>query len=114
MRSNFLTLYEQFGVFSFAEDGFTVQLGQGVRNYLYADIETILAYRADRGEYDELRLELVFPDCALRVAECVPGWYQFVFKIKQVFPAIPRDWELYLPSPPFAMNVVVLYERPAG
>lgn len=114
MRSDFLKLYEQLGVFSYLEDGFTVRLGAGARRYLYADIETILAYRVGGPGYDEMRMELAFPDCALRVAECVPGWYQFVLKIKQAFPAIPTDWEAQMPSPPFAMNVVVLYKRPAS
>jgi len=44
MRSDFLKLYEQLGVFSYLEDGFTVRLGAGARRYLYADSETILAY----------------------------------------------------------------------
>jgi hypothetical protein len=111
MRSDFLILYEQFGVFSYAEDGFTVQLGQGARTYLYADIETILAYKVGGPGYDEMRMEIAFPDCALRIAECVPGWYQFVLHIKDAFPGIPRDWDLQIPFPSFAINLVVLYKK---
>lgn len=106
--------YEQLGVFSYMEDGFTVRLGEGVRKYLYGDIETIIAYKASWGGYDEVRLEMVFGDCALRIAECVPGWYQFMLHIKEALPGIPRDWELQMAFPPFTMNLVVLYKRPAA
>src|ERR1700760_2621652 len=89
MRSEFMLLYEQLGIFSYEEDGFTIQIGQRPRKYLYADIEAIVAYKVDRKTYDEMRLEVIFEDCALRISEGAAGWYQFIIKTKEVFPQIP-------------------------
>ena len=94
--SDFLMLYEQFGVFSYEEDGFVVQLLQGAKKYLYSRIEAIVAYKIDMVSYDEMRLELVFDECVLRISEDAPGWYQFVRKMKEVFPSIPKDWDLLI------------------
>ena len=114
MQTEFMLQYEQLGIFSYEEDGFTIQIGQRPRKYLYADIEAIIAYKVDRTSYDEMRLEVIFEDCALRVSEDAPGWYQFVIRTKEIFPAIPRDWDLQMPFPSFDMNLMVLYKRPAS
>ena len=112
MRSDFLNLYEQQGVFSYAEDGFTVQLGVGPRKYLYQEIVAIIAFTVKWSSYDEIRLEIFFDDYILRISEAVPGWYEFVRRTKAVFPAIPQDWDLQLPSASPAMDLVMLYTRP--
>ena len=109
--NNFLKLYEQFGVFSYEEDGFVVQMLQGAKKYLYSGIEAIIAYKVDLLTYDEIRLEVIFEECVLRISEDAPGWYQFVIKMKEVFPSIPKDWDLRMPFPPWAMNLMVLYRK---
>jgi hypothetical protein len=112
--SDFLMLYEQYGVFSYEDDGFIIQLAQGAKKYFYGGIEAIIAYKVDRVLYDEIRLEVVFAEFALRISEEIPGWYQFVQKIKEIFPSISRTWDLEMPFPSFAMNLTVLYQRPGG
>ena len=109
--SNFLMLYEQFGIFSYEEDGFVVQRADGTKKYLYSGIEAIIAYKVDRVIYDEIRLEVIFDECVLWISEDAPGWYQFVIKTKEIFASIPRDWDLRMPFPSFAMNLMVLYKR---
>ena len=112
MNSDFMLLYEQLGIFSYVEDGFTIQIGPGPKKYLYADIEAIVAYKVDRTTYDEMRLEVIFEDCAVLISEDAPGWYQFVIRTKEIFPTIPQDWDLQMPFPSFEMNLMVLYKRP--
>jgi hypothetical protein len=114
MRNDFLNLYEQAGLFSYEVEGFTVELADGPRKYLYADVVAIIAFKVDRSSYDEIRLELFFDDYGLRITEDVPGWYQFVLRIKAAFPSIPRDWDLRMPFPPGDMDLVVLYRREAA
>ena len=111
VTSDFLNLYEQLGVFSYQEDGFTIELGEGPRRYLYRQIEAIIAFKVNRSDYDEIRLEIFFDDYALRVSENVPGWYRFVQQTKDVFSSIPKDWDLQMPSTSPAMDLVVLYKR---
>ena len=110
----FWDTYEQLGVFSYEEDGFSIQLAAGAKKYFYSQIEAIIAYKVDRGSYDEMRLEVIFDDCALRISEEAPGWHQFVIKTKEIFSSIPANWDLELPFPSFDMNLTVLYKRPSG
>jgi hypothetical protein len=110
----FCDIYEQLGVFSYEVDGFTIRMAEGSKKYLYSGIEAIIAYKVDRVTYDEIRLEVIFEECALRITEDVPGWYQFVSKTKAIFPSIPPDWELQIPFPAFDMNLTVLFKKPVG
>ena len=64
----FWDTYEQLGVFSYEEDGFSIQLAEGPKKYFYSQIEAIIAYKVDRGAYDEMRLEVILTTarCASR------------------------------------------------
>jgi hypothetical protein len=110
----FLDTYEQLGIFSYEEDGFTIQMEHGARKYFYNDIEAIIAYKVDLVTYDEMRLEVIFHECALRISEDAPGWFQFVSKMKDIFPSIPKEWDLEMPFPAYDMNLMVLYKGPAA
>jgi hypothetical protein len=55
------------GIFSYEEDGFVIQNQKGTKKYLYAGIEAIIAYKVDRVTYDEIRLEVIFDECALGI-----------------------------------------------
>lgn len=110
----FLDTYEQLGIFSYEVDGFTIVMGHGVRKYLYDEIEAIIAYKADMETYDEMRLEVIFHECALRICEDAPGWHQFVCRTKEIFPSIPKQWDLEMPFPAYEMNLMVLYKKPGA
>jgi hypothetical protein len=109
--SRFAALYEELGVFSYEQDGFVVRADAPAKKYFYTDIEAIVAYKVDRSSYDEVRLEIIFCDCALRILEDTPGWYRFIATIKEIFSSIPRNWEVEMLFPSFAMNLMVLYKR---
>jgi hypothetical protein len=60
---------------------------------------------------DEICLDISTNGWKITYSESVPGWYQFVAKLKQAFPAIPDNWDGQIMQPPFATNYTVLYER---
>jgi hypothetical protein len=118
--SEFFARYEQLGVFSYQDNGFTIHRPNGSaeaggsggsKQYFYAEIEAIFAYKVDLVTYDEIRIEIVLGDSVLRITEDTPGWCQFLLTLKDFFPSIPQDWDFEIPFPPFAMNFMVLYKR---
>lgn len=109
---SFSILYEQSGIFSYGKDAFAVLSPTGHKKYLYAEIEVIVAFKVKGRQGDELRVEVIFGDCAIRISQDAPGWHQFVVKTKEVFPTIPDQWDLEMLIPSFAIDLMVLYKKP--
>jgi hypothetical protein len=104
--------YESIGVFNYGTTGFAVLSPAGHTKYAYADIEVIVAFKVKRPMGDELRVEIIFNDCAIRISQEAPGWQQFVVKTREVFPTIPEHWDLEMLTPSFAIDLMVLYKKP--
>jgi hypothetical protein len=111
-NKTFTILYEQSGIFSYGKDAFAVLSPTGHKKYLYSEIEVIVAFKVKGRQGDELRVEIIFNDCAIRISQDAPGWHQFVIKTKEVFPTIPDQWDLEMLIPSFAIDLMVLYKKP--
>ena len=77
-----------------------------------AEIDVIVAFKVKGRTGDELRVEVIFDDCAIRISQDAPGWHQFVVKTREVFPTIPDQWDLEMLIPSFAIDLMVLYKKP--
>ncbi len=111
-NKSFTILYEQSGIFSYGKDAFAVLSPSGHKKYLYSAIEVIVAFKVKGRTGDELRVEVIFDDCAIRISQDAPGWHQFVVKTREVFPTIPDQWDLEMLIPSFAIDLMVLYKKP--
>lgn len=103
--------FSDFGVFSYHDNGFDfIEKGQ-THSFLWADIESIFGYKRDLYNVDELNLDVFAKNnFRLHLTENVPGWYQFIDKIKQAFPTIDKDFEAILMFPPFETNLTLVYD----
>jgi hypothetical protein len=77
-------------------------------------VDRIVAYKLDLFAVDEICVELHIGDRAVRFTESTPGWYQFLERLRKVFPSIPDGWDWDVARPAFATNYTVLYEREGG
>ncbi len=111
---SFDILYEQSGIFSYGKECFAVLSPAGHKKYRYSDIEVIVAFKVKGRLGDELRVEIIFSDCAIRISQDAPGWHQFVVKTKEVFPTIPDRWDIEMLIPSFAIDLMVLYKKPGS
>ena len=102
---------EDPGEFIYEEGGFIYQFGEGAKKIKWTDIERLVAYKMDLMTVDEIRMDIVWDGWKMTITEETPGWYQFVERLKAVFPGIPADWDSTIVQPPFATNLAVLYER---
>jgi hypothetical protein len=104
-------LQEDLGEFVYEEDGFSYPFKEHAGKLPWSEIERIVAYKLDQMTTDEICLDISTNGWKITYSESVPGWYQFVAKLKQAFPAIPDNWDGQIMQPPFATNYTVLYER---
>jgi hypothetical protein len=100
-----------FGEFTYSDNGF-VFTDKGVTySFLWLEIQTIFAYKRDLYTEDELNLDVILVNnFRLHLTENIPGWYQFIDRIKLVFPTIDKDFDVKLMFPPFATNLTLVYD----
>lgn len=104
-------LQEDKGQFVYDEDGFHFAFKEHDEKLRWVDIEQIVAYKRDLMTIDEICLDIVMGGWTITFSESLPGWNQFLLKLKAAFPSLPDNWEHQIVHPPFATNYTVLYER---
>ena len=99
------------GVFQYDADGFTITYEGFTTQVRWDNITQLNVYKLDKLTVDEMWMDIVHGDRCFSVNEELPGWYQFVIKTKEVFPSIPKDWDITIIHPAFATNFRTIYER---
>jgi len=104
-------IFSDFGVFTYNDNGFDFTEKGQTYSFLWADIQSIFGYKRDLYTVDELNLDVFAANnFRLHLTEEIPGWYQFIDKIKQTFPTIDKEFEVSLMFPPFATNMTLVYD----
>lgn len=104
-------MYNDIGVFTYHDDGFTIVYGNLNKTLKWDDITQVNVYKVDLMTIDEVEMEIVYGDWCFTINEEVPGWYQFILKLKESFPEIPADWETEVMFPAFAINYRTIFNR---
>ena len=99
------------GNFVYEADGFTYTFDDSIQVVKWAEIERIVAYKADRYAYDEICMKITWGGLAWTLTEETPGWYELLRRLAEAFPSIPKRWDIEITKPPFATNYTILYER---
>ncbi|WNM20379.1 hypothetical protein [Flavobacterium capsici] len=110
-RKSFDEIYEDLGAFYYTDDGFTISHDGFERKVMWNDITMINAYKKDLLAIDRIEMEIVCGDQYFVVTEDLPGWFQFVIKLKEVFETIPKDWDLNIIHPAFERNFTTIYTK---
>jgi len=109
-QKDFELRYQNPGVFEYEKDGFNFTGSNQPFFVRWADIEAIFVYKRDLFTYDELNMEIFLTDeYRIRITEETDGWYQFIVKLKEVFPAIDKEFEVKLMFPAFETNLSLIY-----
>lgn len=103
--------YQDLGVFQYDADGFTLTYEDSTIQLRWDNITQINVYKLDKLTVDEICMEIAHGDKSFSISEELLGWYQFVIKAKELFPTIPKDWDLTIINPAFATNFRTIYER---
>jgi hypothetical protein len=110
-EKSFNQKYNELGIFEYHEDGFTIRYERFVKTVRWIDIIQLNVFKVDLWTIDRIDMEIITKETIFSISEDVPGWFQFVRKTKEIFPTIPKDWEVEVDQPPFAMNYRTIYEK---
>ncbi len=102
--------YNDTGAFQYVDTGFNFMDKDQVIFIAWTDIETIFAFKRDLMTVDELSIEVFLKNnMRIRLTEEIDGWYQFIIKIKEVFPGVDKEFDTKLIFPPFETNLTLIY-----
>ncbi len=110
-KENFDKMYNDLGCFEYIEDGFICSYKDFYKVVKWNEIQELIAYKADLFVVDNIEMLIVLDDVYFTIDEEMPGWYQFVLKTKEIFPAIPKEWDVNILFPAFAENRIVLFSK---
>lgn len=100
-----------FGDFNYEDDGFIIQFKSKQQKIKWDEIERLIAYKKDLLTVDVVCLKIFYNNCQTTITEEIPGWHQFVEKLRFVFPNIPDNWYSEIVQPAFVTNLTILYQR---
>lgn len=101
----------ELGAFQYTDDGFIYSRGDFSKDLKWSEITEINVYQKDLITFDEIRMEIVYGENSIEISEEIPGWYQFVLRTKEIFNSIPKNWDLEIVQPPFAINYKKIYSK---
>lgn len=102
--------YNDNGKFSYNDTGFNFNHKDKTIYVAWTDIETIFAYKRDLMTFDELNIEVFLKNNKrIRLTEEIDGWFQFIIKLKEVFPIIDKEFDTKLIFPAFDTNLTLVY-----
>jgi hypothetical protein len=100
------------GIFSYSENGFTVNTDGASRYVQWHEVQTIFGYKKDLMTTDLVCMD-VFCDNAISFSwnEETPGWFVFVKKLNEQFNVIDPAWEFEIQNPAFVTKLTLVYNR---
>ena len=102
--------YNDTGRFEYNDAGFHYTQDAGTMFVAWSDIETIFAFKRDLMTIDELNIAVFLKsNMQIQLTEETDGWFQFIVKIKEVFPNIDKDFDSKIVLPPFQTNLTLVY-----
>jgi hypothetical protein len=111
-RKNFKEIYNDNGIFTFGDNGFSIKTSEGVQSIKWNEIILIHGYKEDHFVTDNICLE-VFCDNnqSFKITEETRGWFRFLDHSKKALLTIDKSWELEISTPVFENKLTVLYDR---
>jgi hypothetical protein len=100
------------GVFSYAQDKFTVEAEDGAKTYTWTEIKTVIACRQGKGSKETVFMMVIMDDNYIfQVDVETPGIFLFQTKIKENISQIPEDWEDAILTPAYKEGKMLLYDK---
>lgn len=108
---SFDEIYEDLGYFKYLENGFNLEYEEHNITVNWQEITELNVTKKDLITIDQIEMEIVYGEKYFVINEDLPGWFQFVKKIKEIFPTIPKDWDINIIQPPFAKSYSNIFKR---
>lgn len=103
------------GVLALTEVGFTLDTGQGAREFRWADVRRIVAFKVDLLTTDVICLTLQLPDgTGAVVNERMEGFADWMTAMGEHIPLADESWYLTIMTPVFEPTPILLYDADAA
>lgn len=100
------------GIFNSCDTlGFDIDLNGGYYFIKWTDIERVVVYKADLLTTDVVCMDITFNGKTIVVTEGTKGWDVFIDQLKSSLRLNNDNWESMVLQPPFAYNLMTIYER---
>lgn len=110
-KKSFDEVYKELGAFEYNEHGFMFVYQNFEEEIAWDDITQLNVYKTDLMTTDRIDMEIVYGGKSFIINEEIPGWYQFIIKTKEIFPSIPKEWDVDIIWPAFATNYKTIYKK---
>ncbi|AWA31077.1 hypothetical protein HYN48_13820 [Flavobacterium magnum] len=110
---SFDEIYNDLGCFKYDEVGFILDYENFNASVKWDEITQLNVYKKDLITIDQIEMQIVAGQKYFTISEELPGWFQFIIKTKEMFPTIPKDWDMKIINPPFQANFTTIYEKPS-
>ena len=96
--------------FIYEADGFTYSFKEVIQKLKWTEIKRLFAYKADLINNGKIYIDITWSGGQITITEKAPGWFQFIERIKVVYPGIPGNWETLIMDPSIREKLRVLYQ----
>ena len=111
-EKEFKEIYNDNGVFTFSDNGFSIKTNKGVNNIEWIEIKSMLGYKEDHYAIDCICLDVLCDnDKSFKITEETAGWFRFLDHSKKAFPTIHKSWEIEISFPAFETKLTLVYDR---
>lgn len=100
----------QDGVFSYADEFFTVKDGGEIKTFNWKEITLIAAYKIDQITTDSIIIEILADAQAFRISDQTAGFMKFMDAAAGKLSDFRKDWFQTVVFPAFETNMTIIYE----
>lgn len=101
-----------FGNFKFDDIGFKVISLESEEYVEWDKIDKLIAFKIDLLTFDEIRLQIhLESERIIEFGEEIPGWSEFVLRLRNQFVEIDSSWETNISKPAFERKETIIYKK---
>ncbi|MBS1636919.1 MAG: hypothetical protein JST26_13460 [Bacteroidetes bacterium] len=101
----------QDGVFSYADNSFTIQLDKEIKTINWDEITLITAYKIDQFAYDCIVIEIHLAETFITINDQTAGHMKFMDTATDKLTNFKNDWFPVVAFPAFETNLTTIYEK---
>ncbi|MES2678845.1 MAG: hypothetical protein V4635_03130 [Bacteroidota bacterium] len=101
----------QDGIFSYADNGFTVKLDKVTKTLSWAEITLIKAYKIDQFTVDSIVIEIHLDQTYFTISDETHGHMKFMDTAEEKLSNFKKDWFMVVAYPAFKENLTIVYEK---
>lgn len=111
-EKEFNKVFNDTGIFTFSENGFSVKTSKGVQAVNWHDVKTMLGYKEDHYATDCICLDVFCQnDFSFKITEETLGWFKFLDHSKKALVTINKSWEIEIATPVFETSLTLVYDK---